>query len=52
MEAGDEVSATGFYDGEDFEAGQITNQTAEQTLLLRDEDGRPLWSGRGRRGRG
>jgi hypothetical protein len=44
----DQVSVTGFEHEGEFEAGQIENETSGQLILLRDEDGRPLWSGRGR----
>jgi len=45
---GDPVTIVGF-EGEDslFQAGQITNDTTGETLLLRDPNGRPLWAGRG-----
>jgi len=46
----DEVTLTGFYEGEEFEVGRIDDTTTGQSLLLRDENGRPLWAGRGRRG--
>jgi hypothetical protein len=46
----DEVILTGFYEGEDFEVGRIDDATTGQTVSLRDENGRPLWAGRGRRG--
>ncbi|GAB4443667.1 MAG: hypothetical protein Kow00120_13140 [Anaerolineae bacterium] len=49
-QAGDAVALTGFYDGDKFEAGQISNLTSGQSLPLRDDAGRPLWAGRGRRG--
>jgi len=50
-EVGDRVSVVGFYEGDEFEAGQVANQTKGQTLILREEDGRPLWAGgRGRQG--
>jgi len=49
--AGDALQLTGFYDsGELFETGAIANQTSGQTVALRDENGRPRWAGRGRRG--
>ena len=47
---GDELVLTGFYENEDFEVGQIENLTNGQTVILRDETGRPMWAGRGRRG--
>jgi hypothetical protein len=47
---GDEITLTGFYEDEAFEVGRIDDATTGQTVLLRDEDGRPMWAGRGRRG--
>ena len=49
-EIGDSLSVVGFYDGDYFEAGSVTNETSGQVLTLRTEGGQPLWSGRGRRG--
>jgi hypothetical protein len=49
-EAGDAVTMVGFYENDDFEAGQISNAATGQTVSLRDENGRPLWAGRGWRG--
>jgi hypothetical protein len=49
-QTGDNVILTGFYENNDFEAGQIANLTSGQTVAIRDESGRPLWAGRGRRG--
>ena len=46
----DELTLTGFYEGEEFEVGRIDDATNGQTVLLRDESGRPMWAGRGRRG--
>jgi hypothetical protein len=50
---GDAVTLLGF-SGENnmFQAGQITNDTSGQMLLLRDPNGRPLWAGRGQGGGG
>lgn len=50
---GDAVTLIGF-SGENgmFQAGQITNDTSGQMLLLRDPNGRPLWAGRGQGGGG
>jgi hypothetical protein len=50
LEIGDEVSVTGYYEGGEFKAGTIENLTTGATLVLRDEDGHPMWSGRGRSG--
>ena len=55
---GDQVTLVGFYEGDDpstssghrFEVGQIDDVTNGQTVFIRDENGRPLWAGRGRRG--
>jgi hypothetical protein len=49
-QVGDWVTLVGFYEGDDFEVGQIDDTTNGQTVLVRDENGRPLWAGRGRRG--
>ena len=49
-QAGDEVTLTGFYEGDAFEVGQITDLTNGKAVSLRDQDGRPGWAGRGRRG--
>jgi len=50
VQAGEQVTLTGFYDGDAFEAGQITNETTSQSVQLRDENGRPMWAGQGRGG--
>lgn len=50
-EVGDELSMRGFYEGDTYEAAEITNHTTQQTVLLRDENGRPHWAGGGRGGR-
>jgi len=49
-QVGDQVTLIGFYEGDDLEVGQIDDITKGQTVLVRDENGRPLWAGRGRRG--
>lgn len=50
---GDAVTLMGFEgDTGQFQAGQITNTTTGQMLLLRDPNGRPLWAGPGRNGQG
>jgi len=65
-QVGDQMTLIGFYEGDEpstghrgelvepsghrFEVGQIDDTTNGQTVLVRDEDGRPLWAGRGRRG--
>ena len=51
LDIGDAVVVTGFYEGEELEAGSIENVSTGDTLYMRDETGRPLWAGRGRWGR-
>ena len=46
---GDIVAVTGFYDGDHFEPVTLSNLTSGQEVQLREESGRPLWAGRGRR---
>ena len=51
LQAGDQVRLTGFYeDAERFEVGTIENLTQGTSFQIRDQDGRPLWAGRGRQG--
>jgi hypothetical protein len=58
VQVGDEVTMTGFYESNDpstsserrFEVGRIDDTTTGQAALVRDENGRPLWAGRGWRG--
>ncbi len=47
---GDIVEVRGFWQSDQFQAGQITDTTTGQRLLLRDPNGRPLWGGPGRSG--
>lgn len=49
-QVGDQVTLTGFYEGDEFEVGHIEDATNSQTISIRDASGRPLWAGRGRRG--
>ena len=46
---GDQVTLVGFYEDETLEVGQIADASNGQTVQLRDESGRPMWAGRGRR---
>lgn len=46
---GDQLKLSGFFEGETFETGQIDNLSTGQSVTLREESGRPLWAGRGRR---
>ncbi len=51
LAAGDAVSLVGFYDDEVFEVGTLTNLNSGQSISMRDDYGRPLWSGRGNNGK-
>ncbi len=48
-QAGQRLSLTGFYEEGDFEVGAVQDLSSGQSLSVRDENGRPLWAGRGRR---
>ena len=48
--AGDEISVVGFWQGEQFKAGEITKTATGERLMLLDPNGRPLWGGPGRNG--
>jgi hypothetical protein len=50
LQVGDEVAVTGFYEEGEFKGGTVQDLTTGRTIILRDETGRPLWSGRGRQG--
>jgi hypothetical protein len=47
---GDFIQVTGFYENGAFQAVGIEDLASGRVLALRDENGRPMWSGRGRRG--
>lgn len=49
FQAGDTTTLTAFYEGSDIEVGQIVNEATGQSITVRDENGRPLWAGQGRR---
>lgn len=49
-EEGDELAVVGFYEDEAFEAGRLDNLTTGLSVPIREESGRPLWAGGGRRG--
>jgi len=49
-QGGQRLQLTGFYEDGDFEVGTVDNITTGQTVQIRDESGRPLWAGGGRRG--
>jgi hypothetical protein len=46
---GDQVMLAAFDDEGAIEVGQILDITAGQSVRLRDDSGRPMWAGRGRR---
>lgn len=48
LQVGDEVAVTGFYEDGEFKAGTVENLTTGETIVLRDETGRPMWAGQGR----
>lgn len=50
VQPGDNLRMTGFYEDGELEVGTIENLTAGTMIQLREESGRPLWAGRGRRG--
>ena len=44
---GDKVEVLGFWQGDTFNAGDITNVATGERVMLRDPNGRPLWAGPG-----
>ncbi len=48
LNVGDTVTLSGFEEDGEFKIGQVTAED-DMTITLRDESGRPGWSGRGRR---
>lgn len=42
---GDHITAHGFYENGQYQAGTVVNDTTGKTLTLRDSTGRPLWAG-------
>lgn len=49
VDINDRLVLHGFFEGDTFEVGHIDNLTTQQAVALREESGRPLWAGRGRR---
>ena len=43
---GNQVEIRGFYEDDEFEVSMIRDLTSGQVVFLRDDTGRPLWSGR------
>lgn len=52
FQVGDEVIVVGFYQAEQFTAGDITQVATGLRVLLRDPNGRPLWAGSSNNGGG
>jgi hypothetical protein len=52
FQVGEEVIVVGFYQGETFMAGDITQVSTGLKVLLRDPNGRPLWAGSSNNGGG
>ncbi len=52
FQVGDEIVVVGFYEGEQFMAGDITQVATGLRVMLRDPNGRPLWAGPGGNGNG
>jgi hypothetical protein len=49
-QVGSQVTLAGFDEAGEFKVGELTDHTGNQTVKLRDQSGRPMWSGRGQRG--
>ena len=52
FQVGDEIVVVGFYEGEQFMVGDITQVSTGLRVMLRDPNGRPLWAGPGNNGNG
>lgn len=44
-EVGDELVIIGFWEGDRFEIGTITNNSTQNSLMIRDPSGLPMWAG-------
>ena len=49
LQAGEQVQVQGYWEDDEFKAGQVTRLRDGATVDLRDTDGRPAWSGAGQR---
>ena len=49
LNVGDEVIVTGYWEDDEFKALTVENLELNTEIVLRDEAGRPMWSGQGRR---
>mgnify|MGYP001301579533 CR=1 FL=1 len=52
LAVGDELEVVGFWENGEFKANTITRLSDDLTVTLRDEIGRPYWSGGAQNGRG
>jgi hypothetical protein len=52
VQIGDELEVMGYWEDDELKAAEITLLATDQTIVLRDEWGRPVWSGSVRTGRG
>lgn len=50
LEVGEQVRVSGHWEDGEFKAGQVVKVASGESIVLRDESGRPLWAGQGRRG--
>jgi hypothetical protein len=44
---GDQLTLTGFIEGDEFETTELENLTTGFSVSIRDENGKPLWAGKG-----
>lgn len=44
---GDQLKLTGFIEGDEFETAELENLTTGFSVAIRDENGKPLWAGKG-----
>jgi hypothetical protein len=49
-QVGSQVTLAGFDEDGEFKIGEYTDHTSETVIVVRDQGGRPMWSGRGQRG--
>jgi hypothetical protein len=49
-QVGSQVTLASFDEAGEFKVGEFTDHTGNQKVKLRDQSGRPMWSGRGQRG--
>ena len=45
VEVGDEVALEGFYEDGEFEVSYLENLFSDESLQIREDSGRPMWSG-------